>query len=321
MSRRQEPASESSGSGRGGYHPLIAQRERLKMARLVEERRPASRDELEELVIALKGPDGFLPESPPETDLERAQQLVCEACLGPEQHQRRLALQALEICPDCADAFYLLGCLAESPQAMGEMIAKSLQAAERAFQACAAPSRLGSISLTLEGAAYLRAALEAALWVWGDGDLERAESHLRLALERDPKDYERLASWLAILLLEQGRDDEYAALAKQHPDETVFGLYNRVLWSFRQAGGDFVTEACLYQALEANALVPLYLVGPDMVTEEDIERMEGDHEGAAAYAAAAGNAWFRSPDALVWLMNTMFQSEATEIVLSKKKRR
>jgi hypothetical protein len=84
------------------------------------------------------GPGGLDADAPPESDLERAQEVVYDAWERPGRRNRRrrvtLAGEALALSPDCADAYVLLAEeTARSPAAARPLYEQGVAAGERAL--------------------------------------------------------------------------------------------------------------------------------------------------------------------------------------------
>jgi hypothetical protein len=70
----------------------------------------------------------------PKTPLSRAQDVMYRAFETTDPDQRsRLAREALEICPDCADAYVVLGEMASSRKEALKLFEQGVAAAERAL--------------------------------------------------------------------------------------------------------------------------------------------------------------------------------------------
>src|SRR5690348_6147547 len=89
--------------------PRAVERTMHDLTRLIEEQGFETPEEVEEYARGFVE-RGEIPHYEPQTDLERAQAKMYDAWSAKRQRRRvRLAKDALSICPDCADAYVLLG--------------------------------------------------------------------------------------------------------------------------------------------------------------------------------------------------------------------
>ena len=140
-----------------------------------------------------------------------------------------LARQALEVWPDCADAYVLLAEQARGPQEALELYALGVEAAERDLGEAAFREAVGHFWGVLPTRPYMRArhGLAQSLWVLG----RRAEAveHYQEMLRLNPTDNQGVRYNLAACLIEIGRDEDLAALLEQLPGRPLgeLGLQRR----------------------------------------------------------------------------------------------
>jgi len=166
------------------------ERELAEFHRLLEERTFESEEEIKEFLDrTLAETGGKIPRTAPRTPLEEAQNLVYEAweTKGPERVA--LARKALEICPDCADAYVILA--EESACSTAEardLYAKGVAAAERALGPEIFKEEAGHFWGLLSTRPYMRARLGLAQCLWELGEYEAAVEHFRDLLRLNPRD-------------------------------------------------------------------------------------------------------------------------------------
>jgi tetratricopeptide (TPR) repeat protein len=215
----------------------------------------------------LQAHGGRLPESEPETPLERAQALVLRATqLTSARRQRQLARQALDLSPDCADAYSLLAQLEPVPTRKLVWLEQAVAAGERALGADRLKELEGHFWGAVETRPLMRAYAGLAELSWVLGDRGRATSLYHHMLRLNPQDNQGVRYMLAICLLEERTAEAQSTLQEllnRFPeDAAAHWAYNRALLSFqlKQQTTDMADQA-LADAMRANPHVPPLLLG------------------------------------------------------------
>jgi tetratricopeptide (TPR) repeat protein len=239
------------------------------------------------------------------TPLDQAQDLMYQAWEASSPARRvALARQALEISPDCADAYVLLvqysaGGLAESIALLREGVA----AGQRALGKRAFKDDVGSFWGLLDTRPYMRARAGLAQLLREAGQHEEAVAHYRDLLRLNPNDNQGLRYELAACLLDLGLDEDLAALLGQyHDDCSATWAYSAALLAFRKGGDDADARQLLVEAKKTNPHVPAYLLGKKKLPRRlpDYIGM-GDENEAVVYAISAVAGWKKAVGALDWL--------------------
>ena len=249
-------------------------------------------------------PAGGLPHRAPRTPLERAQQTLYEAWESPSPRQRiRLARRALEISPDCADAYVLLAeettrTARESAALYAEGVAAGRRALGEDFEAGA-----GDFWGILETRPFMRALWGLAQAKWAMGEHEEAIEHTQELLRLNPNDNQGVRYPLLCWLLESGDDPRAGSLLNHYRgDIAAIWKYGRALHAFRTRGDAPRSRQLLSQAMRANPHVPAYLLGHTPLPPVLPAAIGLGDESEAVYCAASQfGAWRNSPGALAWL--------------------
>jgi tetratricopeptide (TPR) repeat protein len=285
-SARREPAT--SGSGRADRRALeqVAQ----------------------QLVAELMGDPGRL------SSLERAQEVVYQAFEATGREQVRLARQALEICPDCADAYVLLAEHAASADEAQSLYEQGVDAGRRSLGDGAFDEYAGHFWGVLETRPYMRARQGLANCLWDAGRREEAAAHYREMLRLNPNDNQGVRYSLATLLLDLGRGDElHGLLAEYKDDATADWAFTKVLAAFRDAGDTPQAREFLAEAVKSNRHVAQYLLGHKPLPDELPDFMtHGGADEAASYARGNRRAWLNTPGAITWLRSVLDSPLPTE---------
>jgi tetratricopeptide (TPR) repeat protein len=273
------------------------------IGRLLREREFESIDEANafmEDLMSSGGPPSFEPTTP----LEEAQELMYEAFEAQGRQRARLARQALEICPDCADAYVLLAEeTAGTAREALDLYRQGVEGGERLLGPEFFEENEGYFWGLVETRPYMRARLGLAQVLWTMGDQESAIEHAQEMLRLNPGDNQGVRYPLMLWLLETERDEDMAALVETYRDDgTADGLYPQVLFAFRQHGDGPQSRALLKEALECNRHVPGYLLGRRKLPHLTAPYVAlGGEDEAAVHVLAASHLWRQTPGALEWL--------------------
>lgn len=282
---------------------LLMEKEMAAIQKLVDEREFESEDEMNKFIQSLVS-FGEIGRLAPRSPLEGAQELMYQAWETPITKERvKLAHQALEISPDCADAYVLLA--EETAKNIVEALKLyqlGVEAGERALGAKAFDDYVGHFWGILETRPYMRARVGLAQCLWGLGKHEEAIGHYRDMLRLNPGDNQGIRYLLAACLLEKGEVDDLQELLGKYDEPTAAWLYTGALVTFLRQGDSLESRRCLREAIECNRHVIPYLLGEKNLPKQLPQYMSfGDKSEAIIYAAEFGLGWFKAKDAVSWL--------------------
>lgn len=234
----------------------------------------------------------------------RAEQILEEAFETPDPRERvRLAREALEVYPDCVDAYVLLAENAPSRKEARALYEKGVAAGERLLGPDFFRQNAGHFWGLLETRPYMRAREGLANALWTAGRRAEAIGHLQEMLRLNPNDNQGVRYTLASYLLQEDRDAELEALLRQFPEEgSVLWAYTRALAAFRKEGDTPAARKLLREAKKENPQVLDYLLGqkfPPM--EQPPYYSRGDESEAIVYAQMFLGAWKNTVGAGAWL--------------------
>jgi len=320
MSKKKRVKKQSSGrrppvaKTPPGPAPAVPDRRAMEQVmsdlhRLMDEQTFDSLEEVQQFMSqTLARSAGRVPRQAARTPLQEAQDLIYEAWEARGPDRVTLARKALQVSPDCADAYVLLA--EETGRSLAEardLYAQGVAAGERALGERTFREDAGHFWGIISTRPYMRARAGLAQCLWEMGQREAAVDHFQDMLRLNPHDNQGLRFLFANWLLHLGRDDELAKLLDDYPeDATAAWAYTWALWSFRQRGDSPEPRRRLKTALKQNPYVPDYLLSrkrlprwlPDMIGF-------GDESEAVDYAAGAIEIWKRTPGALDWLASAV----------------
>ncbi|MGH2627208.1 MAG: tetratricopeptide repeat protein, partial [Anaerolineales bacterium] len=277
------------------------ERSSWELGKLVRRRNFASVDEANAFLrqsLASQNPLSL----PNETPADEAQALIYEAWEAPLRRRKQLARRALELWPDCADAYVLLGEDTATVEEAKDLFEMGVRAGERAV----GPEPFKEEGFPFWGAVetrpYMRALRRLADALWMLGAHHQAIENFGRMLRLNPSDNQGVRYILAGCLLAMGDDEALGALLDQYPDDIGAELtYARALWSFRQHGPSAASRAALRAAIQRNPFVPLHLLERRLPRRLPSSVGVGGEAEAIAFTAAVGPVWWSTEGAMEWL--------------------
>lgn len=240
----------------------------------------------------------------PETDLERAQDLVYEAWELPAQERSERALRALVLSPRCADAYLLLADGAPSARERLQLCRQAIVAAQAAMRESFEEGQ--DFWKRLSNRPYLRARSAYARALWDQDDLEGAAQEYEQLMKLNPGDNLGLRYLLLPLFIQLGKKFEAEALLRTWSGEpSPEWDFNRALMAFWRRGSTRTAANHLRKGMERNPHVANYLLGLNPLPRRLPDAITFGHEDEAIdYSARAHGAWSQVPGALEWLGQT-----------------
>lgn len=259
---------------------------------------------------------GDLPHAVPTTPLEEAQEVIYQALETTGERRLVLALKALTISADCADAYVLQAEVATDLGTARRLYEQGMAAGERALGPQTFRTHVGHFWGLTETRPYMRARQGLAVVLWRLGERRAAAAHLQDMVRLNPNDNQGLrydlASWLIVL----GDDPALEQLFAAYPDEaSAQWAYTRALHVYRQHGATPAATKALRAALRMNPHVPVFLLGvkPFPTNTPGYDRLGDEHE-AVVYLREAVDAWLETPGAVEWLADVVRRSPSTAAV-------
>jgi tetratricopeptide (TPR) repeat protein len=241
----------------------------------------------------------------PDSELGKAQRIIYEAWDEADPDRRiQLAHKAVEISPDCADAYVLLAEEeAESLQEARDYYLKGIKAGERILGDDFFKENTGHFWGLVETRPYMRARFGLAECLALMGKHGQAITQFKELLILNPNDHQGARYNLMTSLLHMFLDREAQELIDLYTDDgSIIWAYSRALLTFRQEGNSQQASKELRDAIELNSHVPDFLTGqvplPDEIPEFEIP---GGESEAAYYVQDNYTNWWRTKGAIEWL--------------------
>lgn len=261
-------------------------------------------EEAREYIARVYGEIGMPDQPRKQTPLEKPQQCIYEAWEVQGEERVRLALKALKICGDWADAYVIFAEeVAGNIDEALEMYEQGVRAGERALGETVFTKGAGQFWGLLERP-YMRARAGLAGCLWMTGRREEAIGHYEDMLRLNPNDNQGIRYLLLNGYLKMDRNDEAGKLLNAYDEESACWLYSKAVFLFRREKNSKRAHEVLKQAIKENRFVPPYLIGIKTIPAK-LPRLIGfgDENEAIAYAADALQIWQKTPYACQWLSN------------------
>ncbi len=236
-------------------------------------------------------------------NLQQANDLAHQAWQDSDPEKRvHLAEQALELSPDCTEAYLVLADEAEEVEDSLELCVKGVQAGERILGADFLEANQGHLWAIRQARPYLyiRHMLADNLALLGQE--EEALEHCLALLRFNPNDHQAVRYDALNLMLRLGLDEQAMELIDDYDDESTTWFYTHALLAFRQQGNNKHSRAILKEALAYNPHVAAYLAAEKPIPAEPPESIgDGDESDAMYYVVNNYIHWYRTPGAVDWL--------------------
>jgi len=249
---------------------------------------------------------------PGRTPPEQAQD-ICYQSFGAWGRGRViLARRALQLCPDCADAYVVLAENSRTPEKAHDLYALGVEAGRRALGEQPFKERVGDF-WDIDFRPFMRALMGLAMIQETLGDVGQALANYRELLRLNPGDNQGARYLLLPLLIAEGRDEEALRLADSYEGEiAATWLYSRALLAFRKEGDGPAARRLLQRALAENKYVPGYLLGDEELPPSPPAYSPGSQDEAIVCAEECAEAWDCTPGALTWLEATLTELRKAE---------
>ncbi|MDF1527381.1 MAG: SEC-C metal-binding domain-containing protein [bacterium] len=245
------------------------------------------------------------PEKSEVSNVSAAWDLIYEAREIQGREKRvKLANKALELWPDCADAYIILAeDEAGTVEEAAEYFEKAVKAGERVLGKKTFEEDKGHFWGLLETRPYMAARAGLAFMLIQMGKTEEAAQHYREMLALNPGDNQGIRYELAALLVELECDEELGKLlARYEGDGSAAFTYTSALLNFRKDGDSPRSRDLLAEAFKSNPYVPRYLLGRNKLPEQFPTTIGfGDESEAVYFSITFLPGWFMTVGAIDWL--------------------
>jgi tetratricopeptide (TPR) repeat protein len=249
--------------------------------------------------------------------LRKSQELVYEAWETESTKKRiKLAKQALDISPNCADAYMILADdLANTATEQKSYYKLAITAGESALGEEFFKENKGHFWGMLETRPYMRALMAYADILWDEGSRTQSIEYYQKLLELNPNDNQGVRYIYFDKLLELNDHASIETLMKSYPDEgTSHWLYNVALFRYQKHGDSPEATKALIKAENSNPHVLDFVQMKKKLPSNMYDTYAlGSKEEAVNYIYDTVKAWNNTAGAIAWI-----QAYSPQLKLSPK---
>jgi tetratricopeptide (TPR) repeat protein len=293
---------------RVGSGPSMAQIRTMERAlgrlqRVELDREFANAEEAQAYLATLQQNIGPQAEERPKTAAEQAEDLVDEAAEARGRRRLQLVRRALELWPDCADAYLHLAYRERNLEKALPLFEQAVEAARRNMGEAELEQRVGEFWTRPDTRPFMRAKMGLGECLRAMGRAAEAVGQFNEMLRLNPQDNQGARFRLMTCLLDLKRDSEAGMLAEAFPDErSALWRYARALLAFRRQGDTNAARKELEQAFDANYMAAAYLLKKkEMPAGLPASHRPGTEDEAVIIAAEVMKAWEATEGAGHWL--------------------
>jgi tetratricopeptide (TPR) repeat protein len=242
------------------------------------------------------------PKKVPRTNKERAQQLVYDAMevQGPKRY--KLAEEAINLNPNCVDAYVILIENSTSLQEALMLSEKAMKIGEKELGKAFFVENKGHFWGMYETRPYMRAKAQYADALYQLGNINETIQQYEEILVLNPNDNLGARYMLFALYLDKGELSKAEKLLKQYEEETAHGLYNKLLLELLKNGFSTKAVKILKEVKKQNPYVIPFLTGKKRLPKHMPEYHGwGDENEAVIYVDEHLHLWKKIEGVQEWL--------------------
>ncbi len=244
---------------------------------------------------------------------EKAQLLVYDGWEAKGSVRRDLAERALQIDPECADAYVLLGEDELTREVWAEAegyFRKAMELSQKRLGQKFFEEHVGKFWKIIDTRPYMRGLRGLAEVLWKQERKQESIDSFKELLRLNPADDQGNHNRLSLYLLIENRNEELDELFEKYQEKTAARLYNKALVRFRLEGSSGKSRPTLAKAFNFNRYVPLYMLGYKQLPSALPKHINyGREDEAIVYTAVTYKCWAETEGALEWMLK-QYQLEA-----------
>ncbi len=195
------------------------------------------------------------------TKQEQAQDLIYEANELPIAKAKMKAEEALQLDPDCIDAYELLGMLQISPQTALPFYKTGIDIGKRIFGGEYLEEHKGGFWGFHETRPFMRCMQHYSDCLYNIGRKEECVAILEEIIELNPDDNQGVRDQLLLYLMELNEVEKFKKYEKQFKDDAMaFASFNSALFAFKTEGENEKSNRLLRKAIKENSFVAAKII-------------------------------------------------------------
>lgn len=234
---------------------------------------------------------------------ERAQDLVVEAYELPIRDAIKNIDIALNLNPDCIEAYEFMGTVQSRIDSALSYFEKGVNIGKRIFGGNYLEKHKGHFWGLHETRPYMRCMYQYADCLYKSERKDSCIFVLEEMIELNPNDNQGVRDQLLLYLLEQNEFEKFGRYNRLfNEDGGAYTNFNNALYSFKNTGESDISYDLLKTAIEEYKYVLPMLISSKLQTELPDSYGSGDKNEAKYYSLFAQRIWQQTPGALKWLM-------------------
>jgi tetratricopeptide (TPR) repeat protein len=274
----------------------------IDLHRLLESQHFKSEAELRKFMDSLKAKP--IPSFPKEslTIKEQAQDLIFEALEQPEDKGYQLALKALQMDPDCIEAYEYLGALEPIPETAILYYKNGIEIGRRIFAKNYLKDSIGHFWMIHETRPFMRC-LQAYADCFSDmGRFRDSVAVFEEMIKLNPNDNQGVRDQLLIYLIKINDFNKFRKYDNMYKDDSGACMsFNRVLFTFKTEGSSPNSNGLLNKAIKSNKYVIPKLIAKTVALDIPDVYGVGDDDEAKYYTFFAHKIWHETDRAIDWI--------------------
>lgn len=233
---------------------------------------------------------------------EQAQDLVFEAYeLTPAKAKKKVE-KALELDPDCIEAYEFLAGCESSLELESIFLEKGIAIGRKLFFGMNSESYKGHFWSIHETRPFMRCLQLYSEVLYLKNNKKECVEILEEMISLNPNDNQGVRDQLMLYLLELNEFKKFEKYAKMYKDdEMTFSLFNQALFTFKTEGDTIKSQKQLQKALKQNKFVGEKLISGLPIFELSDHYGLGDENEADYYVDSAQHIWRQTKGAIEWL--------------------
>lgn len=275
---------------------------KLDLHRLLESQNFKSEDEVRKFMDDLMSKP--IPSFPKEslTIKEQAQDLIYEAIEQSEDKGYQLALEALQMDPDCTEAYEYLGALEPIPETAILYFKNGVDIGRRIFANTYFKENIGNFWLIQETRPFMRCLRAYADCLSDLGRFRESVEVFEEMIKLNPNDNQGVRDQLLIYSIKINDFNKFRKYDKMYKDDHGACMsFNRALFAFKTEGSSSNSNGLLNRAIRANKHIIPKLISKTPQLEIPEVYGVGDVDEAKYYTFFAHKIWHETDHAIEWI--------------------
>lgn len=275
------------------------------LQRILDSQEFKSEEDVRKFMEGLMGSP--IPSFPKEslTIKEQAQDLIFEAAELSDEEGYVLAIKALQMDPDCIEAYEYLGSLEPIPHTAIIYYKYGIEIGKQIYAKTHFREGIGNFWMIHETRPFMR-----CMQAYGDclvnmGRFQEAVSVYEEMIRLNPNDNQGVRDQLLLYLIRNNDFNKFRKYDKLYKDDPgAFASFNRALFAFKTQGSSTISNELLKKAVESNKYVIPGLLKKSIPDELVQYYGTGDKNEAIYYCYFAHKIWHETTGAIDWIKKT-----------------